>query len=336
VATSPERDDRAAARVATNKWKARADAARRQILSPALLRPLLHERLRTFQARRGPAPHTEEQFLNVSPAYRSALADRATLSEGVARTVIDGFRWCSPLPVGDKEPEPEGFPCRGILQTRELAIGGVMLDIGANTGMMSIPRVVLGDVTMAYCCEPDPLTFACLVANVVDNGLRGAVLPDQTAIGDRDGLVHLRRVGASGGFYVVPAAGADTVEVPCVTLDGWIDRLLIDRDAVTFIKVDVEGFEQRLLAGASRTLTHRHIVWQMEIKPSYLRAVGDSLGSLCETARRAFTHFIDLNRHAAGPRIRPVDELAAGLAYVDQKGKTDVLLFNDDHLGNRQ
>src|ERR1700704_1491918 len=55
LATSPERDDLAAARVASNKWKARADAARRQILSPALLQPLLHERLRTFQARRGSA-----------------------------------------------------------------------------------------------------------------------------------------------------------------------------------------------------------------------------------------------------------------------------------------
>lgn len=331
MATSPERDDLAAARVASNKWKARADAARRQILSPALLQPLLHERLRTFQARRGSAQHAEERFLKVSPAYRHALIDRATLPESVAKTVIDGFQWCSPLPVGDKEPASEGgFPYRGILQTRELAIGGVMLDIGANTGMMSIPRVILGDVTMAYCCEPDPLTYACLVANVVDNGLRGAVLPDQTAIGDREGVVHLRRVGASGGFYVVPAAGADTVEVPCVTLDGWIDRLEIDRDAVTFIKVDVEGFEQRLLSGAARTLTRRHIVWQLEIKPSYLRAVGDSLGSLCDAARSAFTHFIDLNRDAAGVRIRRIDELADGLAYVDQRGKTDVLLFNSD------
>jgi FkbM family methyltransferase len=204
-----------------------------------------------------------------------------------------------------------------------------MLDIGAHTGMMSIPRVVLGDVTMAYCCEPDPLTYACLVANVVDNGLRGAVLPDRTAIGDRDGLVHLRRVGSSGGFHVVPGAGADTIEVPCTTLDSWLDRLLIDLDAVTFIKVDVEGFEQRLLAGAARTLAHRHIVWQMEVKPSYLRAVGDSLTSLCDVARGAFTHFIDLNPDAAGSRVRPIEELAAGLAYVDQKGKTDVLMFSE-------
>jgi FkbM family methyltransferase len=209
-----------------------------------------------------------------------------------------------------------------------VAIGGVMLDLGANIGTTSIPRVVLGDVTMAYCCEPDPLTYACLVRNVVDNGLRGVVLPDQTAIGDRDGVVHLRRVGASGGFYVVPHAAQDTIDVPCLTLDHWIDRLSIDLAAVTFIKADVEGFEQRVFAGAPRTLAQRHIAWQLEVKPAYLRAVGDSLASLCEMAARAFTHFIDLNAEAAGSRVRPIGELADGLEYIDQKGKTDVLLIN--------
>ena len=73
----------------------------------------------------------------------------------------------------------QDFPYRAIAQTREAGIGGVMIDIGANIGRMSIPRVVLGDATLAYCLEPDPLNYACLVRNIRDNGLAGLALADQ-------------------------------------------------------------------------------------------------------------------------------------------------------------
>jgi FkbM family methyltransferase len=206
-----------------------------------------------------------------------------------------------------------------------------MLDLGANIGRMAIPRVVLGDVTAAYCAEPDPLNFACLVRTVVDNGLQGLVLPDQTAIGDRNGTVSLLREGASGNFRVVTdsaSAKENIVDVPCCTLDDWVERLGIDLDAVTFIKVDVEGFERRVVSGAARVLASRHIAWQMEIKPKGLRGAGDEPAGLYADLQRPFTHFIDLNRRAAGARIRAITELGDALAYIEPDGKTDVLLFS--------
>jgi hypothetical protein len=47
-------------------------------------------------------------------------------------------------------------------------------------------------------------------------------------------------------------------------------------------------------------------------------------------AGRHFTHFIDLNRQLAGPRVRPTGEMAAALAYLldATDGRTDVLLFS--------
>ena len=135
-----------------------------------------------------------------------------------------------------------------------------MLDLGANIGRMSVPRVIHGDATAAYCAEPDPVNFACLARSVIDNSLRGLVLPDQTAIGDREGVVRLLRTGRSGDYRVLPDTAADTehtVDVPCSTLDAWVDRLQIDLDAVTFIKVDVEGFERRVIAGAHRVRAYQ-------------------------------------------------------------------------------
>ena len=222
------------------------------------------------------------------------------------------------------------LPFRGILQTRDLTSGGIMLDIGANIGRMVIPRVILGDVSAAYCAEPDPVTFACLARNVVDNGLRGLVLPDQTAIGDRNGTVRLLRTGSPGNFHVVAEspASADVVEVPCCTLDTWIERLQIDLDAVTFVKVDVEGFEGRVIAGAERVLHCPHITWQVEIKPAGLRAAGHEPDELWRHLQDRFTHFIDLNRRAAGPRVRSVADLPDAMRYIEPDRKTDILLFS--------
>ncbi|MSO84036.1 MAG: FkbM family methyltransferase [Acidobacteria bacterium] len=269
--------------------------------------------------------------MRVSSSFREALASTGEPPDPVAQRLhVDGLTWWVPANAM-KGAGGLRLPYSGILQSRELAIGGIMLDLGANLGRMSIPRVLGGEATAAYCAEPDPVNFACLARNVIDNGLRGLVLPDQTAIGDRNGVVRLLRTGRSGNHHVVPDTAADTeriVEVPCSTLDAWVDRLQVDLDAVTFIKVDVEGFERRVLAGAHKVLGCPHIAWQMEIKPSGLRDAGDDTQALYADLQRAFTHFIVLTREADGERVRPIADLSGALRFIEPDGKTDLLLFS--------
>ena len=286
-------------------------------------------RLRTFRARTqlvSPADR-EARLMAASDAYRERLdAGASSLERDARREQLEGLTiW---VPARTKSTKVLRLPYHGIMLTRELAPGGVMLDLGAHVGRMSIPRVILGDATAAYCAEPDPLNYACLAANVIDNALRGVVLPDQTAIGDVNGTVRLVRAGAPSGFYVNQATtGADSVVVPCSTLDSWVARLGIDLEAVTFIKVDVEGFELRVLRGGPQVLACRHIAWQMEMNPARLRGAGDDLPALYSALRDAFTHFIDLNRRVSGERVRKIEELDSALAYIDPGGKTDILLF---------
>jgi len=319
--------------------KRRLTIARREAPSVDVLRQTFSRRKITLAARVGAQAlqGREEQLLGVSPSYRSAVASVAHSPAPSARKLeCEGLSWWVPDRADREQTAPrevarQRFPFRGILQTRGVAIGGIMLDLGANVGRMSVPRVVLDDATVAYCAEPDPVSYACLARNVIDNGLRGLVLPDQTAIGDRDGTVRFLRVGGHGNFRVVPAGtveGADGIDVPCTTLDTWVERLQIELDAVAFIKVDVEGFERRVLAGASGVLQCSHIVWQMEIKPAGLRAIGDDPQELYAHLRCAFTHFIDLNRQATGHRVRSTDELSDALQYIEPRQKTDILLFS--------
>jgi FkbM family methyltransferase len=306
----------------------RLEEANRERPSVAVIRDVFGHRVRTLNARVAArsADSREGQLVQLSPSYHAALQEPPhALADIAARIEIDGLCWWVPRPS-----KTERLPFRTIAQTRDLTGGGIMLDIGANVGRMSIPRVILGDATVAYCAEPDPVTYACLARNVIDNGLRGLVLPDRTAIGDRNGTVRLLRAGSSGNFRVLSddqLVSGEVVDVPCCTLDTWVRQLDIDLDAVTFIKVDIEGFERRLILGADRVLGFPQIAWQFEVKPSGLRAVGDDPAELYRDLQRAFTHFIDLNRKAAGARVRPVADLPEALRYIEPDQKTDILLF---------
>jgi FkbM family methyltransferase len=208
---------------------------------------------------------------------------------------------------------------------------------------MSISRVIMGDVVAAYCAEPDPLNYACLVGNIVDNGLDGLLLPDRLAIGDRDGTAILRRGPASGGHRVmgdaqlVPdpprrspgsSAGVEFIEVPCLRVDTWMSRLRIDPDAVTFVKVDVQGFEMRVLEGACSLLAKRHVAWQLELDSALLAAAGTSLADVCTKVQQHFTHFIDLKGALTGRRHREITELPQGLAYLNGSQRTDIVLYS--------
>jgi FkbM family methyltransferase len=224
------------------------------------------------------------------------------------------------------------LPLEEILETRELAVGDTMIDIGANIGTTAIPRVVLGDFRTVYAVEPDETNYACLVHNVIANGLEGLVLPDRVALGDRTGDLTLRRARSGTHHPVVtPSAVAEEerMVVPCLTLDDWVVRRAVDLHRVTFIKSDTQGWDVKVLAGASGVLAHRHIAWQIEFSPAMLGRAGSTTTEAFSLMAAHFSRFIDL-RGDTGVRARPTSELAEALARVGDGDRryTNLLLYN--------
>jgi FkbM family methyltransferase len=318
----------------------RSKQFRRRILDPSVLRGILPHRAGAMRlaAKRPEARERERRFTQAAPAYARAVAEAKTSRSDARAIAFDSMRWWVPLNAPDSPEAVEHalthqhFPYRVITQTREVAIGGTMIDIGANTGRMSIPRVMLGDALIAYCAEPEPLNYACLVRNVTDNHLNGLVLPDHLAIGAEDGVVRLERTKSTGGHRVIDAdtkSNRDVVDVRSLRLDTWVDLVGIDLDLVRFVKLDVQGSEIDVLRGASRVLGRKHIAWQIEIDLKILAKRGYSPTDLYALMQPHFTHFIDLNGRLTTPRVRPMDELPDALAYVTggSDGRTDVLLF---------
>ncbi len=316
---------------------------RANVLSWEVVRQSLPLRLVSAHARAAQpeARGREQRFLAASPAYARAQAGEPSPADGppIARTTVQGLSWSVPvMREGDEQPDSawmrkQKFPYRAIVLTRELSLGGVMLDLGANTGRMSIPRAILGDATAVYCAEPDPVNYACLVRNVVDNGLRGLVMPDHLAVGSYDGEATLQRSRFSGGHRLVDDPGqapSEVVTVPMRTLDAWIAGLGVDPDLVTFVKMDVQGWEAHVFAGATGLLARRHVAWQVEVSPLLLGRAGTALPAFYATLRTHFNRFTDLNKEHPSPRGRSTDELEQALSYLTESSReeTDLLLFN--------
>jgi len=230
------------------------------------------------------------------------------------------------------------LPFGDILNGRELGLGTVMLDIGANIGTTSIPRVIAGDVEWVYAAEPDPLNYACLVRNVHDNALGGFVLPERVAISDVDGEALLERTAAMGTQQLVPegpggdgrATAADHVRVATLTLDSWVRRLGVAPELVAVVKSDTQGWESRVLAGARQLLTYPHIAWIVEFSPGHLVRARSGPEQLVAQIQQHFTHFVDLRGGSYGSRVKEVGELGKAMAYVTERREkryTDLLLY---------
>jgi FkbM family methyltransferase len=335
---------------AERTWKMRAGARARQVAmlkqriaeleqhlpTPDVLRQALALRARQMPIasdERQAAAARDARLREVSPEYRAALEDRD--DPALEKVAIDGLDWWVPLdPRVDSRVERaqrQGFPLRAILQTRELALGGVMLDLGANIGRTCIPRVLLGDVRAVYAAEPFPANFAALARNVREYRLEGFVLPDQVAIGAERGVVDLRVSLYPGGHRVLykRRRPVDTISVAVWPVDEWIARIGVEPEAISFVKVDTQGSDVRVLEGAASLLDRAHIAWQLEVDPVLLKRAGTPLRDLCALAEAHFSHFIDMGGHIHGPRSRAIATLREALHYLGlEQGKTDVIFYH--------
>jgi FkbM family methyltransferase len=327
-------------RTERDEWKAKSARLARRIPSVHALQHALQGRISRVRARAaGPeACMRGEAFAARTPALASAVASLDTLEQEARRTTVDGLVWWVPTPPTQSAASIERilakqtFPYRAISQTRDLAVGGIMLDIGANIGATAIPRAILGDARAVFCAEPDEINHRCLVANIVQNGLSGLVLPDRVAISDRTGEVVIERGKMPGGHrivHVAPGTMDGGLRVPSMTLDDWVAHHAIDARDVTFIKIDTQGSEVHVLTGAATLLALPVVAWQIEVAPRLLRLAGSDPATLYRMMKAHFSYFIDLNVDAHGSRLRSIADLDATLEYLErgESPQTDVVAY---------
>jgi FkbM family methyltransferase len=162
------------------------------------------------------------------------------------------------------------LPTRNLLE-RAIRRGDLFVDVGAHWGFFTLQAAThpARDVIVIG-FEPDPTNAAILVKNVADNALTDKVSVVCAACGDdfeiaplvaNSTMMHsIRGVGLKPPF----ARGPSTW-VPVITLDRALVAFPRAASARIILKVDAEGFEPQVLAGAKSLLSSGRvaiIIWE--------------------------------------------------------------------------
>jgi FkbM family methyltransferase len=179
-----------------------------------------------------------------------------------------------------------------------------IVDVGANTGQWSGMLLNCHTPEKLIIIEPLPEAFAALQKKF---GSNRRVELHNLAIGERESVERLKitrdTTGASllqpreemraviGSNWTITSE----IEVPMTTLD----RLLVDLTEVSLLKIDVQGYEKPVLAGARQTLVKtKFLLIELNFMPQY--DGGSWLGEVHQILTRDFGFFL---ANASAPQV---------------------------------
>lgn len=149
---------------------------------------------------------------------------------------------------------------------RYLRPGDAFFDVGANIGFYSLLASSVNGLAPVLAYEPHPIASERLRENVHLNMLNN-VLVRAVAVGDVAQSGRLSTdLGDQNRLEAAHEDFRDAVVVQIVTLDSEVSEQGIDPATVGLVKIDTEGFEARVLAGAQLLLdADPGPVWLVEV-----------------------------------------------------------------------
>lgn len=142
------------------------------------------------------------------------------------------------------------------------------IDGGANVGAYT--RILMQRFDAVIAVEPAPDTYACLRRNLDAWGAGARVSTLPCALSDREEAVRLgTRAGRRSPSRRVVGAGG----IPALRIDD------LGLEELAFLKLDVEGYEERALRGAEETLLACRPLVMFEDKPHKARHFGEPGGA---------------------------------------------------------
>ncbi|WP_197276970.1 FkbM family methyltransferase [Sphingomonas profundi] len=148
----------------------------------------------------------------------------------------------------------------------------VIFDVGANIGVIAMAMAIVRPRARIVAFEPSPAILPYLRKNVAPFANVEVV---QAAISDRHGVLRFHAATFAAGSHVVGPGhilpSTETVEVQALPLDSFAAQRGLTPD---LIKIDVEGHEPEVLAGAAATIESARPEIAMEFNSWTLAALG--------------------------------------------------------------
>lgn len=192
--------------------------------------------------------------------------------------------------------------------------GSTFVDVGTNVGAYSLQMArAVGPTGKVFSFEPRSDTFAMLQRSVRANGFDDRCRLYNKGLGDAAGAGWLHHwTGNQGASFVSEEGqpGGDPIEI--TTLDD-IDF----GERVDFFKIDVEGFETKVLKGGRRFFKRYRPPATSEVFPRVLRAVGGSSAEEYLSLWEEYGYEVRLYEDGKAGRVLAPSDLRDETAFPD-------------------
>ncbi len=204
------------------------------------------------------------------------------------------------------------------------------LHIGASDGRHSYVITQVASDARIHAFEPSAFTFQVLQLCLAWHGIARQVTANHAAVSDMPGELLLvtpkKTSGRMGRAYAFVAehppegkvrpdledTGVELQPTPVVTLDDYCQKAHIDR--VDFIRMDIEGAEQKALMGAIGIIDRDHPHVLIEIHPAMLtERFGGSADAVVDIFRSRGYRMFALN----GDRLEERTTVLPGADWKD-------------------
>jgi FkbM family methyltransferase len=205
---------------------------------------------------------------------------------------------------------------------------GNVLDIGANIGYTAavLARAAKPN-RKVFAFEPEPFNFGILRQTALQPEFEGKIVPEQCAVGAENGAINLwinlrhhadHRVITDEFHSEHPDSTG--ISIPLVSIDSFLAN---KESQISFVKIDVQGYEPAVCEGMQNTLRQNPgIAVLLEFMPSAMRELGFEPSHLID-------FFVD--RDFKIYQVHPRGKLSRGVpALVNDASYCDLLFSRSD------
>lgn len=264
-------------------------------------------------------PHAGQYALASRLAARSDYPKPTLVRQtmvGSTPLELDLSEWNQRMAFALRRYEPDLI---AFLKTT-LSGGGVLFDVGANVGLITFLIASQRTDVTVHAFEPNPHGALLWRRNRELNPDVDARL-NEVAVGPTEGRAELALSAdrESAWSHMVEEGSTtqlEAVEVPVITLDRYIAQERIS--FVDVVKLDVEGYEPRVLAGAARALSDRRVGCIVsELNDFHLGRLGSSREAVIDWLADHGYRAVEIPRTGLR-QIRRKSSLPGELAFVPE------------------
>lgn len=208
--------------------------------------------------------------------------------------------------------------------------GDYVIDVGANIGYYTLMLASLvGKYGKVFSFEPEPNNFKILKKNVKANKYQNVILKNY-AVSNFKGTTKLYLAKENFGMHrIFPSnsISSEHVEVKTIVLDDFIKENLDKKPS--FIKIDVEGSECKVIEGMNLVLDTQNLKVLCEYVPPNIKDSGDDpLNLLYVFKNKRFEIFYVNNRiHKIEKSIDVIDASKKFYDYRLSDGWSEITNF---------